>query len=263
MLRRTLRVNARPFGPKGQAKHNIEPTLTLSVNRSEYWMTYDQSLKQRQHRTWGNMRALQKRYSNQFADHGCFGRRAPPRDLGEFPRNYALKTLLANQPATLVTLWKLILERDDAPFDSRDHLEDTLRLAQELGWVFRERSQADSTFYFSVVQERTAAVQAMARADVDAQRLEEERKALAEEEAVAQKRADRAHAVDNAIVQLQNRLLANVCKIKEYDPEAAARLPFVTPTGAVNCTWHWDGRTGQREDATPTADAGASGTTSL
>ena len=161
-----------------------------------------------------------------------------PRDIGELPRNYALKMLLMNQPATSVTLFELMKMRSDCPVDSREHLEEVLRMSQEQNWVYREKNQADGHFYYYVHKSRVYDVQEFVRQGKESLLREEKEEERRQSELEALVDAERKEALKSRIVQLQNTLLSNYCKIKEYDPETAERLPFVTPSGAVDFTWH-------------------------
>jgi hypothetical protein len=161
-----------------------------------------------------------------------------PRDLGELPRDYVLKVLVVNQPITPKRLFEVIKDRDDAPVDSLTHLELVLQAAQQHSWVYKEKNQTDGEFYFYIHKSKVSDVQDMLRLDREAVQRAERAEEAAKEAEKQKLLADLAEAKRNRIQQLQNLLLANYCKIKEHDPQAASQLPFATPTGALNYTWY-------------------------
>lgn len=162
----------------------------------------------------------------------------PTRDIGELPRNYMLKVLVLNQPASHEQLWSSIVDRSDAPFDSMEHLVLTLRMALEQNWVYKEKNQTDGEYYYYVHRTKTQEVQEMVQADRKQLQDEAEEKVVADSKEVARMRAEQEEALDNKIRQLQNTLFANLVKIKEFDPEWVDNLPCTTQSGAIDFLWH-------------------------
>jgi hypothetical protein len=181
------------------------------------------------------------------------GLKAIPRDLGEVPRNYALRILFLQQPVRLLDLWETLKLRDDVPFDSSKHLRNVLKIAGKMKWVYAEKNQTNNMWYYYIHQSRVAEVQEMIRQESI---LNKEQNAQAEvrraEEAVAVAR-DRSVALDESIMTLQNMLVQNVATIAEFDPEYTRSLPYVTEGGAVNVAWNLPERSREEESAASVA----------
>jgi hypothetical protein len=164
--------------------------------------------------------------------------RAMPRDLGELPRNYALKLLLYHQPALLLDLWEACKSHDDVPFDSSKHLREVLKIARVQNWVYVEKNQTNNRYYYHIHPSKTAEVNAMIRADIVRKQNEEE---AAQQQQKAQREADELRAElarDQAIAMLQAQLIDNLAKIDSFDPEFAKSHACVEEDGSINVAWH-------------------------
>ncbi|CUG67720.1 Hypothetical protein, putative [Bodo saltans] len=236
MLRLTSRWLARPKGPLGQRPGgSFEKTMPY---RSETAMI---NLHQRggfNANMRNRFRTPQK--ANKF--------RAVPRDLGEVPRNYALKSLFLQQPIRLLDLWETLKQRDDIPFDSMKHLRNVLKISGKMKWVYAEKNQTNNMWYYYIHQSRMAEVQDMIRQESI---LDKERDAHAAVQRTQEAKAlasDRSVALDASIMALQNMLVQNVATIAEFDPEYTRSLPYVTESGAVNVAWNLPARSRESEE---------------
>lgn len=164
--------------------------------------------------------------------------RAVPRDLGEIPRNYALKSLFLQQPVKLLDLWESLKQRDDIPFDSSKHLRNVLKIAGKMKWVYAEKNQTNNMWYYYIHQSRVAEVQEMIRQDTILGKERERQKDIQQVQEAESLEAERSAALDASIMALQNMLVQNVATIAEFDPEYTRGLPFVTESGSVNVAWN-------------------------
>jgi hypothetical protein len=224
MLRRTLRALGRPYGPnKSSSELRRDSACRSEVTMLKHTRDPKQFMDMRQ--------AFKTKIKISRTT-------AIPRDLGELPRNYALKLLFFNQPCVLPALWKLVKDRDDAPMDSMRHLRQVLKIARLQNWVYTEKNQTNNEWYFYIHKSRMDAVQEMILVEKNDKAREDTERATEAAEEQAAGVAQREEALDSTIRQLQHQLIATVVKIREHDPAVAAELPFVTGSGAVNVTWY-------------------------
>ena len=228
--RRWLQLNStKPCGP--HMAHAL-PARAYQAFRSEEVMT-EFTLNEVEQ---ANMRVMNKKLSVETrSKHGL------PRDLGELPRTYLLRTLFVNQPATQHDLWEMLKACDDCPFDSYRHLEFVLRVALHQNWVVREKNQADRKWYLSVHPQRSASVsEALQQEKEQSTRAALDSEAAAAERAEAEREASE-EAVDLAIQDLQHQLTVNVAVLQEQDRQLARALPYVQADGSLDFAWYRDG----------------------
>lgn len=227
MLRATVRIlGARPKGPLGQ-RVGGSYELSMPYRSEKAQLNESTSMKLN-----SNIRATFKvnKHAKIFA---------PPRDVGEIPRNYVAKILFAHQPVKLLDLWEICKQNDDVPLDSMKHLRFVLKIAKVHKWVYCEKNQTNNQWYYYIHQSRSSEVQEMIRSAAVAEKDAELQKS---EDSQAAKEAEevlRAEELDNTISALQNQLVANVSKISEFDPAFVRNLPYYTESGAVNVAWHY------------------------
>ena len=166
---------------------------------------------------------------------------AIPRDLGEIPRTYLLRTLFVNQPALQADLWQLLKDRDDCPFDSYAHLDMTLRVALHQNWVVREKNQSDRKWYLSVHPQRGDDIAAALAEGRNAEREAEAGAEAAAAAAAEERHATRREAVAAAIRDLQHQIAVNVAVLTEQDRTLLKELPYVQPDGSIDYCWYSEG----------------------
>jgi hypothetical protein len=259
MLRRTLRRleqnSTKPYGPHLQ--HGLTEKFTVRDFRSEKTMTDTIIFPKEQ----ADMRKIYHKLDFQHSK-----LHAIPRDLGQLPRAYMLRVLYVNQPALQTTLWSLLKENDDCPFDSYRHLDFVLRVALHQNWVVREKNQSDRKWYLSVHPSRSSDVLDIITSEREAQRRAESEQLGLDEKSREEERERTREAVDVAIRDLQHQLAVNVAVLQEQDRELVRDLPYVNGDGSIDYVWYREGgstallaRTAA-ERSPPTGDAvGADG----
>ena len=243
MQRLTRCLFARPWGPNAtveRAQYAFPAITEINMTRIN-----------RHPRHLANIAAIftetHKREAWKKTTHGI------PRDFGELPRHYALKMLYANQPCTMHALWDVLSERDDCPFDSLRHARHVLRLAREQNWVQVEKNLANGEWVYSIHRARLPAVRDMVQADAEVER----QAAIARRENAGAE----AHAVETQqyesrtanINHMQQELISQVVKIKEFDPDLLHSLPFYNPKdGSIDFLWYE--KAAAQQDATQSSN---------
>lgn len=231
MLRKSSKQLFRPFGP---LRTGLGNQRTNEPFRTELTMTKQTTFP---HKDSCDLRTLYHQVKK-LKHTELFGL---PRDLGELPRTYMLRTLFLNQPCLEPALWRLLKENDDCPFDSYDHLDMVIRVALHQNWITREKNQVDRKWYLSVHKSRSADIQKLVQAEKENSLRIESEAAAKETEANKLQAAERDEALDTAIRHLQHQITVNVAALLEQDPGLVRDLPFVRPDKAVDFAWHVEG----------------------
>ena len=230
MFRVSIQKLPRACGPLGLTP-NGKVLTTKFAHRPEYAMAAMNCKKT----LWSN----QNEFIRRNGITARLGLWAIPRDFGEIPRNFLLRILFANQPIGSAELWERLKERTDCPYDSQTHMREVLRFARKQNWVYAEKNQANNKWYWHVHRRRMSEVQSLLDHDRVHERDEELAKPQREMALQKEQELNQEEALDKSIVLLQQQLVASVCKLREFNPAAAAELPCSTGDGGVDVAWHW------------------------
>eukprot|EP00758_Cryptobia_borreli_P014690 Tbor_TRINITY_DN5945_c2_g9::TRINITY_DN5945_c2_g9_i1::g.18904::m.18904 len=229
MLRRPLPILlARPYGPLS-GRRDVEPARNLE-NRSELIMVkYN-----RKHHFNCNMR---ERFSS---GQNPSGLHAIPRDYGELVRDYMIKILSRNEPITCADLFIILKEAPDCPFDSNRHLRHVLKVSRMQNWVYVEKNLTDNKWYWYTHQKRRAAVQELLRMEREINKNKERVAFEASEMVMKLAVSKREEYLNKSINYLQNVLVENINKIREFEGEEGLKsiVCYDGNSGGINLAWY-------------------------